>query len=228
MIVCNKFVFLHLHKSGGTFVNQMISSCIPYARQIGYHLPYSEIPKSFNRLAVIGSVRNPWSYYVSWYHFQYKLKNSNPLFMWVSENKTLGFEKTINNLISIGQNEGDYEYFKSLLPEKFDNNGINLTQSCISPVFQHTSGFYSFLYDRLYKGTSEPSIMKMENLRAELTELIISKDVQPKQRIVDFLQNTPMLNVSKHEEYQSYYSDKLRNTIANLDANIIDKYKYTF
>ena len=44
MIVTPRFVFLHLHKSGGTFVNESVMKFVPDARQIGYHLPRSMIP----------------------------------------------------------------------------------------------------------------------------------------------------------------------------------------
>ena len=43
MIVTPRFVFLHLHKSGGTFVNTCLMQFVAGARQIGYHLPRSMI-----------------------------------------------------------------------------------------------------------------------------------------------------------------------------------------
>jgi len=44
MIVTDRFVFLHLHKSGGTFVNECLLRFLPDARQVGYHLPRSMTP----------------------------------------------------------------------------------------------------------------------------------------------------------------------------------------
>jgi hypothetical protein len=70
MIATDRFVYVHLHKSGGTFVNECLLRFFPDARQIGYHLPRSRIPQDRLALPVLGFVRNPWSYYVSWYSFQ--------------------------------------------------------------------------------------------------------------------------------------------------------------
>ena len=70
MIVTPRFVFLHLHKSGGTFVNACLMQHVAGAQQIGYHLPRTMIPDTHRHLPVLGFVRSPWSYYVSWFSFQ--------------------------------------------------------------------------------------------------------------------------------------------------------------
>ena len=44
MIVTPRFVFLHLHKSGGTFVNDCLLRFVPGAGAAGYHLPHTMIP----------------------------------------------------------------------------------------------------------------------------------------------------------------------------------------
>ncbi|MBA3526666.1 MAG: hypothetical protein H0T82_07080, partial [Sphingomonas sp.] len=61
MIATRHLVFLHLHKSGGTFVNQWLLRFFEGAQQIGYHLPRRLIPPELAGLPVIGLVRNPWS-----------------------------------------------------------------------------------------------------------------------------------------------------------------------
>ncbi|WP_440873664.1 sulfotransferase domain-containing protein [Thalassotalea sp. PLHSN55] len=228
MIVCNKFVFLHLHKSGGTFVNQMMAACIPYARQIGYHFPYHELPCSFRRLPVVGTVRNPWDYYVSWYHFQAQMKQPHPLFMCVSDNKRLGFEQTILNLLKLGQDESLFTQYHQQLPNKFMTQGINLTKQCLLAHKDSDKGFYSFLYERLYHGASAPIIIKMEGLRDGLNSLIEQLQLQPEQRIRAFLRDVPKLNTSVHNNYQSYYSNSLKQAVAKADATTINQHNYVF
>jgi len=85
MIVTDRFVFLHLHKSGGSFVNECLRRHWPGVREIGYHLPRSLVPAAFAQLPVIGLVRNPWSYYVSWYSFQQQRSQPNALFQILSD-----------------------------------------------------------------------------------------------------------------------------------------------
>ncbi len=228
MMVANKFVFLHLHKSGGTFVNQMIASCIPYARQVGYHFPYKELPRSFARLPVVGTVRNPWDYYVSWYHFQLQMDHPHPLFMCVSKGNTLDFEQTILNLVSISKDDELFNDFQQKLPDNYQRNGINLTKECFEPHRASEFGFYSFLYNRLYQGASEPIIIKMEQLRDGLTNLVEQLQLQPHARINAFLQDAPKINTSKHQKYQSYYSNKLKECIASADGELIEQHSYMF
>jgi len=228
MIVCNKFVFLHLHKSGGTFVNQLMASCIPYVRQIGYHFPYRELPRSFARLPVVGTVRNPWDYYVSWYHFQSQMQYPHTLFMCVSKNNSLNFEETIFNLLSISKNEQLFTEFQQQLPSQFMAQGINLTQKCLEPHKDSGNGFYSFLYNRLYQGASEPIIIKMEQLRDGLYSLVEQLQLQPQAKIQAFLRDAPNMNTSTHSHYQSYYSNKLKLSIASVDAAVIEQHSYMF
>ena len=92
MIATSSFVFLHLHKSGGTFVNECLLRFVPGARRLGYHLPRHLIPPESAALPVLGLVRNPWSYYVSWYSFQAARDNPNALFRVLSEERRLDFK----------------------------------------------------------------------------------------------------------------------------------------
>ena len=60
MIVADRFVFLHLHKSGGSFVNEFLLRFVPDARRLGYHLPRSLTPATHASLPTLGFVvRSP-------------------------------------------------------------------------------------------------------------------------------------------------------------------------
>ena len=39
MIITSKFVFIHMHKTGGQSLGHMIEQCIPGFQHIGYHYP---------------------------------------------------------------------------------------------------------------------------------------------------------------------------------------------
>src|ERR1700757_5195110 len=45
MIVTDKFVFVHLPRSGGTFVTRVIRKFFPGAHEIGHHLPREFLPR---------------------------------------------------------------------------------------------------------------------------------------------------------------------------------------
>ena len=61
MYVAEKLIFVELHKTGGTHIGKWLSELAP-GEQVGKH---NRVPTSLRDRFVIGSVRNPWDWYVS-------------------------------------------------------------------------------------------------------------------------------------------------------------------
>ena len=55
--------------------------------------------------SVVGTVRNPWAYYVSWYHFQLGVPKRDILFQICSDEGRLGFKQTVSNLVALSDDE---------------------------------------------------------------------------------------------------------------------------
>lgn len=228
MIVCDTFVFLHLHKSGGTFVNHMMMKCISSAKRVGYHLPYGELPEAYRSLPVLGTVRNPWSYYVSWYHFQLSQVRPNPLFRICSEERRLDFSGTIQNLVTLESNDELIDQLIDAFPDHFVNYGLNLTKTCIEKIRGSGVGFYSFLHDRLYAGAASPRVLPMESLRADLHSVPLGLNPTETMLTRQFILSVPNLNVSDHKPHQDYYSAELKALVADKDSALINRYGYVF
>jgi hypothetical protein len=228
MTVTDRLLFLHLHKSGGTFVNVMLMRCVRSARQLGYHLPYREVPTEYRGLPVIGTVRNPWAYYVSWYHFQLGLKKRNIVFEVCSDGGRLGFEGTVANLVQLSSDEERLAAIEEGLPDAYQTFGINLTKKDVGELRDRQLGFYSFLYERLYAGTTAAAIMPMERLREELRSMLTTVGELPNACIEQFLSEAPSLNVSSHDAPATYYGDELAVLVADRDRVVIDRYGYAF
>lgn len=227
MIVTDRLVFLHLHKSGGTFVNALLLRCVPSARPIGYHYPYRELPDEYRALPVVGTVRNPWAYYVSWFHFQVSQPNPNILFQLCSNEGRLGFSETIANLVGLSNDEERLDLLEKDLPETYAKRGLNLTKSSVAELRERGIGFYSFLFERLYAGSDQPRILRMERLREELREALSALGELPNSCAEEFLAEAPRFNVTPHEEPSRYYDDGLASLVAERDGEIIDRYGYT-
>ena len=67
MLITNKFVFIHCPRAGGTFVSEVIKKFFLEAMEIGYHLPRELLPQEYSHLPILGVIRSPWEFYVSWY-----------------------------------------------------------------------------------------------------------------------------------------------------------------
>lgn len=61
MYVSDKFVYTELHKTAGTHIGKWLSRLAP-GKQVGKH---NVIPPDLRDRFVIGSIRNPWDWYVS-------------------------------------------------------------------------------------------------------------------------------------------------------------------
>jgi hypothetical protein len=225
MIVTGRLVFLHLHKSGGTFVNALLLRCVPSALRVGYHLPYRELPGIYRNLPVVGTVRSPWAYYVSWYHFQRSQQKPNILFQICSDGGELGFKDTITNLVQLSGDNSRLAQLKEGAPDHFVNHGLNLTKACVGELREWGLGFYSFLYERLYAGAREPRIMRVEHLREELRAILLQFG-SFNQCAEQFLAEAPSLNVSQHAEPLGYFDRELAALVAERDRTVIDRYGY--
>jgi hypothetical protein len=229
MIVTDRFVFLHLHKSGGTFINECLMRCLPDARQAGYHLPRSMIPAEAAGLPILGTVRNPWSYYVSWYSFQQEQTRPNFLFRVLSDEGRLDFGATVRNMLDLGAGSIRLDLVLRALPGAYSNRGLNLPNFALAPIRNTRLGFYTFLYRYLYGGMGATvHIGRMEDLRDEFPRMLESVGQPLGERMLEYLANAAPSNTSHHNGYAQYYSDSLRDLVAERDAEVIERHGYRF
>lgn len=201
---------------------------MPSARQIGYHLPYREVPAAYRDRPVLGTVRSPWAYYVSWYHFQISRPKPNVLFRLCSDDRRLGFADTVSRLIDLAADEVRLSFLREALPDTYGPAGLNLTKGCIVELKERGLGFYSFLYERLYAGAEEPRILRVESLRYELLDTLKSWDLLPNFCAEQYLAEAPPRNVSQHDTPASYYDERLAMLVAERDRTIVDRHGYVF
>jgi hypothetical protein len=228
MIVTDRFVFIHLHKSGGSFVNECLLRFVPNARSIGYHLPRLLVPAEAARLPVLGFVRNPWSYYVSWYNFQAQRPAPNAMFNILSDSGRLGFEATVRNMLELGSGSPHLTALMAALPAHYGKSGLNLPAFALAPIRNSGIGFYSFLYEYLYGDLSTMTVERAEDLRVRLLEYLETVGHRVTHAMNDFVMDRAALNTSEHGPYMDYYSQELRDLVAEKDGAIIARHGYQF
>ena len=69
MLVTEQFVFVHVPKTGGSFVRTLIRTHMRVVAEYTDHASYDKLPPEFADLPVLRVVRNPWDWYVSHYHY---------------------------------------------------------------------------------------------------------------------------------------------------------------
>ena len=228
VIVNSKFIFVHLHKSAGTFFNSFIAKFFPDSTLVGYHFPKRMTPLAHQHLPVLGFVRNPWDFYVSWYSFQMQKQQSNPLFMVTSKDKTLGFSDTLERLLALHEDQALLNKVTALLPEQFTDAGLNIPASVFRAIHGTGLGFYGFLYDWMYEGTtSKPSVVKKEFMLGGLESFFQKINVSMTSEMRAHLSEQAHQNKSSHDHYKAYYDDRIAEMVVIADSAIILKHGYS-
>lgn len=227
MITTDRFVFLHLHKSGGSFVNECLLRFVPGARQIGYHLPRPMIPAESAALPVLGFVRSPWSYYVSWFAFQSARREPNALYRVLSDEGRRDFKATLSAMLALGTDSKLLDRLIAVLPAAYGKQGINLPGFALAPIRGTGLGFYSYLYRYLF-GEADASLTvgRMETLREELPRMLDAVGQPVSREMREFIAREAPRNATQHARYTEYYDDELRDLVGRRDAPLIKRHGY--
>ena len=235
MIATDKFVFIHMHKTGGQSLNNIIESCIPGIRHIGYHYPFALLPKEYENLPVVGMVRNPWDWYMSWYAFNTRPGVGNPLFFILTDGFQADYKTTLKNLITLGDDSERSRCYREalidILPDTLDGNtGVGLTRDDIRNMNTGGLGYYSWQFHRMHGDLdrSQLHIGRFENLQQEFISIMRDLEVTEADAIETLFGSAPRLNTSRHSHYSKYLDDELRDLIAEREGGLIERYGYSF
>jgi Flp pilus assembly protein TadD len=235
MIITKRFVFIHMHKTGGQTLNDIISQCIPSHRAVGYHFPHSEIPQQCKALPRVGMVRNPWDWYLSWYAFNRDPAIENPLYEVLSEGGRGDFKTTVSRLIELGSDSDrsrkDRAALIAILPDSLDDNtGAGLNKDSIRDLGASDAGYYSWLFRRMLGDTDDNGVWvgKFENYRDDFIAIMQQLSVEETAALKLELDKQERRNASIHSHYSHYYDAELRDLVATAESELIDNYGYRF
>lgn len=235
MIITDRFVFIHMHKTGGQTLNNVISRCIENHETVGYHFPRREIPARATSLPVVGMVRNPWSWYVSWYFFNRRPGSQNPLFSVVSNGGRQGFATTVRNLITLGSDSDESSQHREklirVLPETLDlNRGVGLTRDDLREFCSDDVGYYSWLFDRMVGIDRDENTLvgRVENFQDDFLGIMEQLGVAETAAIRESLAQSERKNSSRHSHYSHYYDHELRQLVADKERSLIERFDYQF
>ena len=246
MLVTEKCIFLHMPKTGGHFCRDVIrKTCGEVLHTGGWHAPYSRVPKQFGHLPVLFVVRNPWDWYVSWYHYMIDMLENghpNPLIVNASMNAEIGFESIMSYVFrSVRQGSVESrkleEYFKSdrHIKSKAERPGIrDLDRQMLEKMRRKRYGIMSWRFDTLLAGCSKKNIRFIEfsDLNAGLIRAIKEMGVEIENSLELELLGRSRVNVGvtrKDTHYREFYkSNGLREAIAHYEKGIVNMFSFEF
>jgi hypothetical protein len=230
MIVTDNFVFVHLPRSGGTFVSEIIRKFFPSAHEIGYHLPRALLPKEYSHLPVLGGVRNPWSFYPSWYYHQHSDTKYSPLFCSLSENRKLDFAQTARNALNLGVSDEKLDLLIQALPENFNfekRHISNVTKELMDKIRGTGLGLYTFRFNQLFGSGDDVFFCRVESLPSDLMAFFERIGVAS-DALRSYVLGLDKKNASEHLHYCTYYTPELAELVSIRDRPLIERFGYVF
>jgi hypothetical protein len=230
MLVTDKFVFLHFPRAGGTFAYEVIRKFFPSAREIGYHFPRELLPREYSHLPILGVVRNPWDFYVSWYEHVRPRKSASILFSWLSNNGHLDFVETTRNALNLGTDNDRLDLLIDMLPHQvnFNQRNIpNITKESMRKVRGTGLSYYSFRFYHLFGDQNDVHFCRLESLRENLVAFF-EEIGEATNELRDYVLALEKKNTSEHSNESTYYPAELAELVAIRDRQLIDRFGFVF
>lgn len=222
MIINDKYLFVHIQRSGGSFVEKFLLE--NFDNWIGVNPKHSGILENlgiikkacadcgfnFKRLIKFGVVRNPWNWYVSWWSAQKRLVGGGgeTLFPSIFYNETLeDFNVFIKHIMT--HDFGCPPYFSGPIMQR-----LNIGAYTYRYLECHHIGWNIMSVDR---------VLHQENLREELADFL---DLSPERRKILF--DMEDYHVGSYKPFREYYNNESIALVKEKDKFIIEKHGYTF
>ncbi len=231
MLLSRHFVFVHIPKTGGTFIRERLREHAPPDWQVVVrpgHWESVDIPQEYKGLPIVAFVRNPWDFYVAWYQFikisyekiiasipsmqdeatrERALADASPVFYAVSAGGRNDFGTTLRNIMNL-------DYCRA-----HDVGGL--------------SGFLAQATGAglrgIELGAENIKIGRMENLRGDLLAILDSLHVPMTSKLRAAIMQDPPLNVRPRSgRYQDWYNQELQDLVAHKDRALIRRFNYNF
>lgn len=202
VILTRHFVFLHLPKTGGSFVRRVMERAGPADWEAiihPMHPTHGDIPDTHRKLPVLGAIRNPWTWYVSWFRFLKKGGPDRPhnFFEEISKGGTRDFAATIHAALD-----------HPLIADSA------------------TGGLDWYLRWTFGPQLETTRFCRMEHLRKDLGRHLESLLGPLPEPFAATLAGLPEQNVQPTADVMDFYDDALIERIRRLDAPVFARFGY--
>lgn len=200
MIICNDFIFLHLQKCAGTTIREFLFKAFANCKRYkGEHSSIAAIPKDQCNKFIIGTIRNPHDWYLSYY-----------------SNRKWEESKIFKDLFMCE--------FKEFLRRCFFTEERKLHDVNFYKTKEQGIGPYTYYYNYCYgvQGVkSNLHIIKTEELREGLIDKLSLSEKQ-----IKILDGMARLNPSEHGNYIKYYDQEMLKWVQEKDHIIFERHNY--
>ena len=214
MIIHDNFIFVHLQKTGGTFVEKFLWKTFGQdnvERIQPQHRGITTVIDKIGDRITFGVIRNPWDWYVSWWASRKTVSDSLFHKIFTTENRqnfgkflrfvlngNFGKQHDLDAKIMLDKDIGIYTYrYRKCFCDKDGNN----------------------LLDR---------VLRTENLREDLESFLTDLSIELPDDKKEYLYSMHKRNASSHKSYKEYYTDDLVELVRHKDRLIVERYGYDY
>ncbi|HEX3174195.1 MAG TPA: hypothetical protein VHQ43_08260 [Solirubrobacterales bacterium] len=226
MLIHERFVFLHFQKTGGTFITESLACALPKGSLRDgapdkLHAGWADIPPEAMDLPVLAYVRNPWDWYVSWYHFMQSRRPDNVIFRLMFANGKNDFATTVQNACTGMPGCDDPELARLMAEDSRRVRPLALKRDFC------TTRFLDFFGAGL--GSDRLTIGRFETLVDDLERFLLRLEVElPDGAMARIHAAAPVKATRRRRPYREYYDDDLANLVAKSCKPVIDRFGYRF
>lgn len=226
MLIATRFVFVHIPRTGGSFVRTVVGSRVQLdaaAPETRTHAAYGDLPDKFKDRPAFCIVRNPWEWYVSWSaHVIERAEWKDPA-LWNPQKRRVwksgfrsgraSFKETITAAC-----EGRVKdpVYKRMRREGVDPARVDLYSAYVQTLAGRA----------IDEGAIE--VGRFESLRPFVTDFLGRAGVPLEEDLVTQLAKAPPVLASTHRPYQDYYDDELRDLVGHHAGWLVDRFGYSF
>jgi len=228
VLVSESFVFVHIPRTGGSFIQTVVGEQLPVLDQSDYtHAPYAELAERWRHLPAFCVVRNPWDWYVSWFHqvIGSPQKRSARLQAPVAPGReALRRERQAlwSDLLRSGQASFDEVVtractgdFQHPLAPMIREQGIDLYSAYVQTIAGDALDRPNF------------TVLRFERLRQQLL-LFLRAHADPPKRLRAEIRHAPPVKTSEHRPYTAYYDESLRALVGERTGWLRRRFAYEY
>jgi hypothetical protein len=220
MLVTQDLVFVHIPRTGGSFIRSVLGAHLPadsHAPPFATHARYGELPKELRDRPAFCVVRNPWDWYVSWYH---------------------NVMKHGTRLRQLSPDDPKREIWDTVFRRGRSSFAEAVTRACEGELDdplgrsarKHDMDLYS-AYVRTQGGIELKrgyiEVGRFEELVPFLVEFLDDRSLLTDE-LRDALEGTAAVNASQHTSYRDYYDDELREIVGYKARLLTERFGYRF
>jgi hypothetical protein len=220
MLVASELVFVHVPRTGGSFIREVLREHLepdPRAPRFATHAAYEELPVEFRDRPGFCLVRNPWDWYVSWYHH---VINRGPRLASLA----LGDPKRTNwqTVFSGGRSN-----FKETVTRVCEGR---LEHPYAKSARRRDSDLYTE-YVRILVGRATKRGWLEAGRFEELIPFLVDyldRGGLLTESLREAVEHSPPANATEHGPYRDYYDQELRELVAHKARWLTERFGYAF